>query len=226
MEEPARETGSRPEPEQQHRGVPKLLRLLPEVMTIIVGLIALRELLEKFGPNANEMITHVISLLQTLSPSDQQPDPGVSFFPCNIFGRETICPQSVLPVPTPGLVDFVTHLLLWLLGIGPAVNMLRSGVLGIFMLAAASGLAIAAVRTLRKPLYLLFLGPFISIYSVILKYILIGLLTVFGALLSLITAFVCMLVGIFVGVKVLAAPLEVYHGVRSAGEIGRKFRGK
>jgi hypothetical protein len=226
MEEPARETGSRPEPKQQHRGVSKLLRLLPEVMTAIVGLIALGELLEKFGPNANEMITHIISLLQTFSPSDQQSGPDVSFVPCNIFGRETICPQSGPPVPEPSFMDFLTHLLLWLLGIGPGVNMLRSGLLGILMLAAASGLAIAVVLTQRKPLYLLGLGPCIAFYSIILKYILIGVLTVFGAFLSLVTAFVCMLAGIFIGVKALAAPLEVYHGLRSAEKIGEKFKGK
>lgn len=227
MEEPARETGSLPEPKQQHRGVSNLLKLLPEVVTATVGLVALGELLEKFGPNANEMITHIISLLQTFSPSDQQSSlPDVTFVPCNIFGRETICPQSSPPVPEPSLMDFLTHLLLWLVGIGPAVNMLRSGLLGILMLAAASGLAIAVVLPQRKPLYLLALGPYIAFYSIILKYILIGVLTALGAFLSLVTAFVCMLAGIFMGVKALAAPLEVYHGLRAGKKVGRHLKGE
>jgi hypothetical protein len=226
MEEPARETGSRPEPIQQHRAATKLLRLLPEVVTVLVGLIALGELLEEFGPNANKMISHIISLLQSFSPSDQRPSPDITLVPCNIFGRETICPQSGPPVPLPSLMDYLGDLSLWLLGIGPALNMLRSGFLGVLMLAAASSLAIAVALSQHKPLYLLIMGPSIALYSLILRYILIGVLAVLGTFLSLLTAFVCMLAGIFVGVKALAAPLEVYHGFRSAGEVGRDLKGK
>jgi hypothetical protein len=215
MEEPEQEAGSPPEPEKQHHGISKLLRGLPHVLTVLIGIIALGDLLKEFGRDTNKMIENIISQLRAASPFE--PAPGIDV--TDIYRQvETNHP----------FMDWVTSVLLHTLGISPALHMLRGGPVGIAILAGVLGpaLAVTLQASRKNPLYLFGLGFCLSLYCIILKYVLIAILTVFGAFLSLTTAFVCMLAGVFLGLKVLAAPLEVYHGARSVKELADNLKGK
>jgi len=50
--------------------VSKPFRLLPHIATGIVGLIALADLLAKYGPDTTQMITSVINQLYALTPDN------------------------------------------------------------------------------------------------------------------------------------------------------------
>src|SRR5271170_5388027 len=65
---------------------------------------------------------------------------------------------------------------------------------------------------------------FLQFYCFVIKRLLLGVFYTLGAFLSTVTALVCFLASIFIGVKVLASALEVYHGAKSAGVVANALR--
>ena len=188
---------------------PSFLKLLPHFATAIVGLLALAELLQQYGPSATLMINHIIEQLQSFSP----------------YKRYATIHYDVWSYIIYNLWDFS--------GIPAIIAAISSGAVGILILLGSLGL-LAALQSLwyerKLPLgervaRLAIVFPFaFPQYSVVAKYVLLAVFSVFGAFLSTAIALICSLAGIFLGMKALSAPLEVMHAIHSAKTIQKTLR--
>jgi hypothetical protein len=224
----------------------KLLKLVPYLLTAILGLLALNDILGTYGGRFTQFTTDLIRQLDQYTPGsilyhfDRALCGNHSFHlfdPCSrtlyvdpFTGKDDdklrdfdkfVCERYHQNYSALQPCDPTTHTVYeYLTAVIPALgSFISGGALNSAMLVGTFLLVFAIAKQTDNP-FLIVVFPFVfPFYASIVKFVLISIFEVLGGLVAGAVALIGYFASFFGGLKMLAGCVEAYHGVRATKHI-------